>query len=378
MSIWKESGVAAITTVLSICLLLPSLSHATDITESLSVRGFYTLDITHSDSSGTVLPTPSGDPGPVDEGHTSYDGSLLGLQADYSLSDNLALTLQAISTRHTEDSYTPTVEWAYLNYDLGDDLHLRGGKMKLSLLQGTELRYVGFSRLWVRPLVPTSGAGGFDDYVGAELIKGSSLGNYNLRFQAAYGKAEHHRDFVDNRDIKLISSRIEKDESWINFALLEARYDVDTPSGVDIMDDAQLLMGSVETELLLGKTIINAGYAYGNAEINPDEQLAYLSLGYRFEKFTPYLLLNHRQMEFDASERPPPPGPPPPGPPPPPPLDGVHKTNTIAVGVRYDLGTTYAIKGQWDHWTDINESNPLSGNVESDGNLFTLVFEGVF
>ena len=121
-------------------------------------------------------------------------------------------------------------------------------KMKLSLLQGTELRYVGFSRLWVRPLVPTSGAGGFDDYVGAELIKGSSFNDYNLRLQAAYGKAEHHQDFIDNRDIKLISSRFEKDESWINFALFHARYDVDTRGGVSIMDDAELLMGSVESD----------------------------------------------------------------------------------------------------------------------------------
>ena len=371
MSIWRLGGISAVATLLPIALLLPSPSHATDITENLSVRGFYTLDITHSDSSGAVLPTRSDAPATLNEGDTSYDGSLIGLQADYSLNDNLDLTLQAISTRQTEDSHTPTLEWAYLNYDLGNDLHLRGGKMKLSLLQGTELRHVGFSRLWVRPLIPTSGAGGFNDYLGAELIKATSIGDYNLRFQAAYGKADHEHDAVDNHDIKLISSRIEKNESWVNFALLHARYSVTTPTGIIRSDNAELLMGSIETEVLLDNVVINGGY--GSAEINPDEQLTYLSLGYRFKQLTPYLLLSQRQMIFDAPDQPPPPGPPPP-----PPIDGALTTNTMALGLRYDLGATYAIKGQWNHWTANDARFPSTGTVESSGNLFTLVFEGVF
>ena len=391
MDIRKATGLPGVAAALFTSLFLPLPSQAADIKENLSVRGFYTLDITHSDSDGAVLPALSDPPPQPNEGDTSIDGSILGLQVDYALSDNLGLTLQAVSSRLADGSYTPTLDWAYLNYDFGNNLHLRGGKMKLSILQGTELRYVGFSRLWVRPLVPTSGAGGFDDYAGAELVKGASVGSYNLRFQAAYGKADHQKDFVDNRDVKLLSGRIERNESWVNLALLHARYKAGRPRGDTISDNAELLMGAVEAEVPLGNAVINAGYAYGKSDVNPDERLGYLSLGYRIDRFTPYLLLTEHQMIFDASPwaalSPPPPGapPPPPGapfPPPgmsqPPPLDGARKTNIVALGFRYDLGTTYAVKVQWDHWKSNDRSNQVRGTVARDGNLLTFAIEGTF
>lgn len=371
--------------LLSLLLLLPLPLHAIEVDDDLTLRGFYTLDVTYSDSDGAAIPTLH-DPILLDSGDSSSDGSLIGLQADYALTPNLDFTLQAISSGQSDDPYKPSVEWAYLSYDLGNNYRLRGGKMKLSMLQGTELRYVGYSRLWVRPLIPSSGAGGFDDYVGAELIKNTFVGDYNLRFQAAYGQADHHLSFIDNRDIQQLSVRIEKEGSWVNVALLRARYDVDTPTGIDIKDNAELYMASIETELLFGNTIVNGGYAYGDAEINPDEQLAYLSLGYRINRLTPYLLVSQRRMVHDASEivgllpppPPPPPGPLPPPPPPPRLKDGTDKTDVLAIGFRYELGDNYALKGQIDHWRLHDDSDQRVGTVEESGNLFTIAIEGVF
>lgn len=365
---------------LALCMVFPHTVYAATVSDKLTLNGFFTLDATYSDSDGASTPTRDG-PMARDGGETSPDSSVIGVQALYAITDNLDLTIQAVSTRQTDDSYSPDLEWAYLSYQFDNDLRLRGGKMKLSILQGIELRYVGFARLWARPLVPTSGAGGFDDYNGIEFIKGSNIGGYNLQFQGAYGKAEHHLDFVDNRDIKLGSFKVDKDGSWVNLAVLNARYDVSTKSGNALEDNAELLMGSIETELHLGDTVINGGYAYGDAEINPDEQLAYLSIGYRISNFTPYVLLSRRKMMYDASEiqehLPPPP---PPGtlPPPPPLFDGTNTTDTTALGLRYDLAPTYAIKVQWDHWSNNNDSNPDAGEVTSDGNLFTIQLEGVF
>lgn len=375
----------AVTAVISawfiaLCVVFPHTSSAASVSDQLTLRGFFTLDATYSDSAGASTPTRDG-PLVRDSGEVSTDSSVIGVQALYAVTDSLDLTLQAVSTRQTDDSYSPDLEWAYLSYHFDNDFRLRGGRMKLSLLQGIELRYVGFSRLWARPLVPTSGAGGFDDYNGIEFIKGIDRGDYTLQFQGAYGEAEHHFDAVDNRDIKLGSFKIDKDGSWLNLALLDARYDVSTRTGIALKDNAQLLMGSLETELHFGDTVINGGYAYGDAEINPDEQLAYLSIGYRIDNFTPYVLLSQRKMMFDASEtRQLLPPPPPPGalPPPPPLLDGTNATDINALGLRYDLTPTYDIKVQWDHWSNNNDSNPVSGEVKSDGNLFTIQLEGVF
>ena len=382
MSIWGVNGLREIRRIagmLFISLLLPSTPYANEMTDRLSVRGFGTLDITYSDSNGVTLPASTANPAPLKKSKTSYDSSVLGLQADYALTNNLDLTLQVISTPQINGSYSPALDWAYLNYDLGNDFHLHAGRMKLSLLQGTELRYVGFSRLWVRPLVPTSGAGGFDNYVGANLIKSASLGKYNMSFEATYGKARHEQEYVHNRDVILLSSRIEKDESWIRISLLQANYKVDNKSGITLNNNAKLFMGSVEAEVLFGNTVVNGGYAYGSADINPNEQLGYLSLGHRIDRFTPYLLLSQRRMTIDASERlaalpPRQPG----SLPPPLLLNGTDKTNTIALGFRYNLGATYAIKGQLDRWTSDNNSKPLTGAVSLKGNLFTLALDVVF
>ncbi len=357
-----------------------------ELGEHLVLRGFYTLDATHSDSDGAVVPT-AGDPFLLDEGDTSTRGSLVGLQADYALSSRLELTLQALSAAQKEGEYDPSLEWAYLSYDLGGDLRLRGGRMKVSLLQGTELRHVGFSRLWVRPLVPTGGAGGFEQYTGLEFIQGITTDSYTFTVQGGVGQAEHDKDFVDNRYIAHVSTRIEREDSWLNLSLLRAKYDVDTIDGRDLKDGAELSMAAMESEIHANDWVINVGLAYGEAEINPDEQMAYLSLGHRFGRATPYVLGMQRRMIFDASEfpsaAPTPPGPPPPGPPPPlappSPRDGTDVFDTLAVGIRYDVTATMAIKGQWDRWSVDERSRSANvGPIKRDGNLFTLTIEGVF
>lgn len=371
----------------ALILALSSNAHAIEITDDFSIRGFYTLGAVYSDSDSATIANnfvhAKDEVETIDQGETSTKLSLLGLQADYALSTSLDLTLQVVSSPQTDPAYQPQLSWAYFKYDLGSDTYLRGGRIMLSMLQGIELRHVGFSRLWARPLVPVSGAGGFDIYNGAELLKGVGIGDYNLRFQAAYGQADHHRDFIENRHVGLLSARVERQDSWVSLAALQARYDVDTPPGDHIMDNAELLMGALETELHLGNSITHAGYAYGKAEINPDEELAYLSLGYQLERFTPYLLWTQRRIIFDASELegnlppPPPPTDPPPLPPPPIP-DGEQKTLSMALGMRYDLGATYAIKAQVEQWQREDSRFRDRGVLEDDGVLFTLLFEGVF
>ena len=353
--------------------LLPFSVAAMKVTDELSINGFFTLDATSADSADIVLPSVTSEPQALEKSEVSFDSSLIGLQLDYAATDELSFFAQAVSSKQIDDSYSANLEWAYLKYDLGDDLSIRGGKFKLPFLQGTELRYVGYSRLWVRPIIPSTGAGGFDSYTGLELIKATEVDNFNLRFEAAYGKSDHQQDFVDNKDIKLISARIEKNESWLNVALVQADYDVYTKGGELIQADAEMVMGSIEAELLFDSLIINAGYAYGDAEINPDETLTYLSIAYRLGDLTPFVMQSTRVMDIKL-----PAGVPPPPPGAPPMLEGEQETKTTALGLRYDIGATYAIKAQWDNRENTDSSNAALGIQQTDANIYTLVFEGVF
>lgn len=360
-------------------LLLPTFSYASDFSDSFLLNGFFTLDASLSEGGDARLPTPSGEPTILDEGKVNFDGSLLGLQADYHVTDSLKLTAQGLFSKQADNKYDASLEWAYLTYDPGQDLYIRGGKLKLPFLSGTELRYVGYSRLWVRPLVSSNGAGGFDDYKGAEVIKNSHFGDYNLKFHGAYGIAEHDKSFIENDDVKLLSARVEKNESWLNLSLLNTQYDVYTPDKLTLIQkNANAYMASMEAELLYQNAIFNLGYVYGDAEVSPDERMAYLSLGYRATRFTPYLLYQHRLMRFDLPDLPPPP----PGPLPPPPTlrpkDGDERLNVYSLGMRYDIGATYALKAQLDRQIVHDDTNPLAGGIEHDTTLCTIVLEGVF
>jgi hypothetical protein len=372
--------------LLTLSALVPLPTHAADSTPALTLNGFYTLDISRSQGADVYYPSKSDDPSRIllRDGEFNGDFSLYGLQADLGLNENLSVTAQIVGSKQTKQrDYTPSVEWAYLSYDLGNDLILRGGKFKTPLLQGTELRYVGYSRLWVRPLIPSSGAGGFDDYQGLEFIKNTRLGNYDLRIQGAYGVPDHVLDAIEGKRIGLLSSRLGRDTSWVNLAVMHASYDIHTHNRlIPVVSDTGLLMGSAEAELWFDRTVINVGYARGIAKVSPDETMTYLSVGYRLDNLTPYALIHRRSMHFTAlpSAQPPlpPPGAPPPIGAPPRARSGLYTNNAFALGFRYDMGASQAIKAQVERNIVTDDSYPQLGHQRSAATIFSVVLEGTF
>lgn len=353
--------------------------HADDEAPNLTLRGFYTLNLSMARGHDVYYPPDANDRSlfRLQDGKANFDFSVIGAQADLTLTERLRFTAQLVSGAQTGHENRPVLDWAYLSQDLGDDLYLRGGRLKTPFLQGTELRYVGLSRLWVRPLVPNSGAGGMDVYNGVEFIKSARLGAVNTRLQGGFGVPEHELPEVDGKDIKHLSVNFEHNESWIKFAVFKAHADIrNRNDGRQIGKNSDLTMYSVESELWFDKFVVNAGYAKGQAEIAPDETLHYFSLGYRREALTPYFLYQFREMHYPAPSRPP--GPPPPGAPPPTVRAGPHQTDSYALGVRYDLGATQALKFQVERQYDKDSTSRTLGTQQTAATVFSVVFEGLF
>lgn len=374
----------------ALSLVIPA-GHAADDAPSLTLRGFYTLNLSTARGNDVYYPPDANDRNlfKLEKGKANFDFSVIGAQADLSLTDRLRFTAQVVSGAQTGHESRPVVDWAYLSGDLGNDLYLRGGRLKTPFLQGTELRYVGFSRLWVRPLVPNSGAGGMDVYNGLEFVKSTRLEPYNLRLQGGLGIPEHERPKVDGKDITHLSILFERNESWIKFAAFQAHTDIHAQNNGRLQHKkTALTMYSVESELWFDKFVVNAGYARGQGKVVPDETLRYFSLGYRHEALTPYFLYQFREMRFAApSQSPPPPPRPPglPGPPAPPAgpalqpaREGPHQTNTYALGIRYDLGASHALKFQAERQYDKDRSFPGQSTSQTAATVFSIVFEGLF
>ncbi len=206
--------------------------------------------------------------------------------ADLDLFDGLGASLQVISTKQTEDSYDPEVEWAYLKYDFDNDVSVRVGQMKVPFLQGTELRYVGHSRQWAWPVVPINGAGGFDVLRGAEIYYSTYYDDYDILLHASLGEPDHGLDFIKDTWAGLVSAELDSGAGKLRASYMQAGFDIYSEDNQLLYANTTLRMGSLEGEYEWNNWITHGGMATGTAYKHPDEYLAYFSLGYRFDRLS--------------------------------------------------------------------------------------------
>lgn len=364
-----------------VCSCFSFSSYSETWSDNLYLNGYFTLDMTVADSELTLV-SSSDEAREYAKDKFSIKNSLIGGQLEYQFNDNFSVFAQGTASYDKQGSTRTDLNWAYLSYDFGQDLKARIGVFQTPFLQGTELRSVGYSRLWARPLTPGTGASGINEYQGIELLKQISVGDYHWDFQFAVGQAEHDlKNQVDVDGIELLATRLVYQQFWVRAALLHAAYAVKTPRGQIITDSGNVVMGSVEAEAMFGQVIMNAGLSTSNSDITPDDTMYYFSLAYAFDEITPFIFTAKRNQHFVAFEIPDeddlPLGPPPMHRPPPPP-DGDDNVYSLAIGARWNFSERLALKAQFEK-IRINEESGPEEEAETDrGNAFTLVIEGVF
>jgi hypothetical protein len=350
--------------------------------EDLTLNGFFTLDATYTNEALPVVGS-GGDLRHYKGQNVGFKNSLVGAQLNYQIDTNLSLYVQGLVTFNNDDKFETKLDWAYLSYDLGDDAYLRAGQFQIPFLQGTELRNIGVSRLWARPLIPGSGASGFNTYKGLEYLKHFSMQSSYWDIQLGVGKAEHGLDEVDNKNMQVVSVRYSFDSFWLRAAAMRADYDLYTPRRALITDTGNVVMGSVETEWTVNQFVFNGGYSTSRADITPNDTMHYLSLGYQFGNFTPYIFTSLRNQYFETFVPPRPGGDgqgnnPPPGNMPPPPPDGDADSRSYAIGMRWNMSEHLVVKSQLENIQNHDAARSPMGVITSNSNAWTLTFEGAF
>jgi len=373
--------ISIIPATLFVCMLMyVNVSFAIDWDDKLSLNGYYSIDYTHVDDdlelsgNSTLRRNHQKNKG-------NFDNSILGGQLKFNFTDNFSVFVQGSANLDRNKSVKTDLDWAYLSYDLGNDLKARIGKFQMPLLSGIELRKIGYARLWARPLIPGNGASGYSDYKGIDIIKNVSTSTANWDFQLAAGKGNHGLNEVDNKNIKLISARYQRDNYWIRAALLETQYTLSTPSRLVITDSGESLLASIESEININQFQLNLGISSSDAKVVPDDAMAYLSLAYRFNNFTPYVYGVKLKQHFPFFVPPLPNNPPggrPGGEPPGPPV-GNKYTDSIGVGIRWDIKPKLSLKFQLENIKEKDKTRiQQNGIVSKDGNALTIILEGVF
>lgn len=353
--------------------------HANELPEHISLNGFFTLDASIADTDTDLVGGRE-----LDDDEVNFSHSLIGAQAQFNLTDNLSLYTQGSLIVDRDEKIAEELDWAYLSYDFKHDFTLRLGRFRPAFLQGIELRNIGYSRIWARPLIPGAGASGFNRFHGLDTLKKFNVGKHHWQVQTSLGKAEHNNEAVNADTMLLGAIKYSTDRLWMRAAVMHVEYEFTAPDNIQI-DSADALLASFEAEWQWQNWQLNLGLSEGSSDETPDDAVYYLSLAYSVDAFSPYVFVSSREQDFDDSgdRRPPGQGPPmQPGWPPPGamrvPRQNDSQRDVTAIGIRWDWLGGYAVKFQLERAKDQFTGQGNQPQRSDHANIASFVIEGIF
>lgn len=110
--------------------------------------------------------------------------SLFAVQVMSDLGEKLSVTAQLMG-RGNED-FDVGFEWAFISYQLTDDVRINAGRLRTPFYKYSDFRDVGYAYDWLR--VPQGVYGlGFDNIEGVSLYHTTQLGNFDSSLQLVAG-----------------------------------------------------------------------------------------------------------------------------------------------------------------------------------------------
>ena len=261
-----------------------------------------------------------------DEQYSGYDNhfnfspeSLAAIQFDANLDEGLSATVQLVG--RGVNGYDPTVEWAYMGYDLTDNLRLNAGRLRIPFYRFSDSLDVRYTYPWVEAPEEVYGIP-FGTVDGVSLFYNGFIGDFETSVQAVFGQYDgtftSAGDSPGNiEDLMGLAWSLSNSWLYLRAAYVKANVEVDVPDLDPLLagvDEASLASGydfsSVTSAIKIDGDVgafggIAVGIDHNNflfdAEVIqyvvedalvPKADGYFVSLGYRFDKFTPYILIS--------------------------------------------------------------------------------------
>ena len=112
-------------------------------------------------------------------------GSLFAIQASSDLENGLGVTVQL--TAKGQDDWEPEFKWAFLSYDVNDNLRILAGKQRAPFYMYSDYLDVSYAYPWIAPprgvydLI-------FDTFDGLGAVYNTTLGDVDATFHGIYGR----------------------------------------------------------------------------------------------------------------------------------------------------------------------------------------------
>lgn len=317
--------------LIGLALSLPAQALADDDASRVNFSGFGTVGAIHNHGSGAqFIRDITQVKGSANNGLSWDVDSRFGVQANYSVNEEIEAVAQVVSRYRWDNTFTPELTWGFLKYAPHEAIGLRAGRIGFDAFLAADSRDVGFSYLWVRPPVEYYGVLPFHYLDGVDVVLSTALGRGTGRLKAYTGIA---RQKVPTAGVleDLAGSRVTggfldyQDTHWTaRVGITDLRVLREFPtfalpdSSFDILASIRTFAGlqtdpAVASDLyrlardtsLAGKhvTFKSVALAYEDGPLQaqlalsrftpeslvfPHSHSGYLSVGYRLGQFTPY------------------------------------------------------------------------------------------
>ncbi len=158
----------------------------------------------HFSGFASIVAGTTGGSDEIVEGFENYAGkldfrqeSVLGLQASSDLGNGLGVTVQ-ITARGIED-WDPQFEWAYVSYDVNDELRILAGRQRAPFFMYSDFLDVSYAYPWITPQQGVYDLV-FDSIDGVGAIYNTTFGNVDATFHGIYGSNSEEFD-IDGTDV---------------------------------------------------------------------------------------------------------------------------------------------------------------------------------
>lgn len=410
--------------ILDIAMLVISVGlissvQAIELSDDVTLNGFGTFGLTKTTDSELGYRSSLSSDAPVYQKWDARSRNIFGLQLNSRFNEKWSSTLQVVHQEQYDNDLDRHIRIAALNYQLTPDWQLRVGRFSPKGSSFTDARSVSSGYLWTN--IPIE----FDGQIVTKAYDGIEV-NYTHQYDVAtsqtslgFGKTSLLAG-VNNRYVTIDffpAISLNHDIEWKDYTFRAGITGIKSKTqwipelrqgwqqvGAYFPDDAQNASDILDTNdamiwvYALGASYDNVDWIIqsevlklqSSSELDKSITSAYLSVGHRFGKFTPYTLVSLFQSDssnFTAS--------------------AAYQTaanysndlsllsqgtdlaltsmkqKSLGLGVRWDLNENLALKTQWDRKFISSGVNALWSNsalIDSDKiiDIFTINLDYVF
>ena len=215
---------------IAIAILVISAANKSDANEiDVQFSGFASLTLSYTDDSDIGF--ASNYLNENDTGFSVTRDSILGGQANISLSKNWDSVVQVVVQDHTFKSLDNFLELAFVRYRPSRHWAIRAGRLNSDLYLLSEYPYVGYAYLWIRPPHEYySFANIAGNYDGVDIEYSKAIDEGFLRLKLAYGsstaklKADNDDFFIDFDNLTTFSVTYSLDAWTARFSLSKSDF----------------------------------------------------------------------------------------------------------------------------------------------------------